>query len=132
MPDPAPPPVALAATTGQIIRDIALGLIGLATVYISYLGTQNHTKIESVQAVQQEAVEAATEVKQKTAEVKKDLDTTRAALKSKSEDDMERDRILLYGNWKYLSENAVTTKDKEKAADAKDLFDAFEKKHPKK
>lgn len=128
---PQPPQVPI--STFEKWVDKIMRFVGpLALAYIATLATNNHNRGEEIEKKVETVAVAAQTAADKTTEVKEASEKRDEKVAQKLADDTEVSRILLYGNWKYLDENAITTKDKEKASDAKMLYDAFEKKHPKK
>lgn len=114
------------------VQITSLVLNCIQTIVIAWLtvqSNQTHEKVENVQQTQQE-------VKQETADAAKEIKSTldargekldKEAAEKKKEEEKQRAATasMLYGNWKFLVDNAVTAEDIKEAANAKRRYDEF-------
>jgi hypothetical protein len=108
----------------SMVQIVSLVINCIQTIVIAWLSVQanaNHEKIEKVQETQQEVKVTQQEAADTSKQVKTALDDKNV------KDDATRAR-LLYGQWKWLDDNAVSAQDKEEAAKAKKLYEEFAKK----
>lgn len=93
--------------------------------YIATMATRNAVQVgdanDKLGAVEVKQVEAA----ETSAAVKTTLDTKATVDAEKEKKTNETQARLLYGQYKWLEDNAVTPKDREEAAAAKKLYEEY-------
>lgn len=124
---PSPDSAPSAASNGLQIANVVMnGLMTLLTTYLLFVSQKTHNNVESVQAVQQQAAET-------TQTVKNELDRKAEKDSWRAKEDAQTTAINLWSIWTYLDHVANESglpKDKEKADQARKVYDNFIKQNP--
>lgn len=120
-------PVPVQITT--LILNWLQNLVVFAVVpYLAYIGNANHDKVQKIE-------EGQVQTRATAADVQKKLDLQIATESAKSKEQAQATAVNLWSNWKYLDSFAqipgAPQRDKDKAAEAKRVYDEFVKNNPK-
>lgn len=108
----------------------------LILIYVGALATRNTIKNNDIEDKVGQVQTTQQETKQETSDHAKEIKSTlnsrdakldKDAAEKKKDEEKQRaaTESILYGNWKYLSENAVTPDDVKAADDAKKRYEAY-------